>query len=67
MRSLVEHDIDARGACVVCILAELAGHDVEPAADRLVLFWSNQSHEVLPVAGGGGPRCAFTQWFSAVR
>ena len=42
--------------------------DVEPVADRLLLFWSNRSHEVQPVhaAHASRPRCAFTQWFSLV-
>ena len=47
--------------------------DVEPRADRLVLFDSRLEHEVLPLhpkrrAGSQRAsyprRCAFTQWFS---
>jgi len=40
--------------------------DLPPSMDRLVIFWSNVSHEVLPILTPGAIRCAFTQWFSSV-
>lgn len=42
--------------------------EVEPIGDRLVIFDSSLVHEVLPLSPSAPePRCAFTQWFSAVR
>ena len=47
---------------------------VAPVGDRLVLFWSDRTHEVTALAlgasgrqRGGTERCAFTQWFSALQ
>lgn len=39
-----------------------------PLADRLVIFESRWTHEVMPVlaAANGARRCAFTQWFSGL-
>ena len=39
--------------------------DIEPLADRLVVFESSLVHEVRAYHGST-PRCAFTQWFSAL-
>ena len=39
--------------------------EVAPVGDRLVVFWSNVTHAVRAVRGG--QRCAFTQWYSALR
>ena len=38
----------------------------DPPTDRLVVFDSTLTHEVVPVRLDGARRCAFTQWFSAV-
>ena len=39
--------------------------ELAPLADRLVVFDSSLLHEVLPNRAAR-PRCAYTQWFSAV-
>jgi hypothetical protein len=36
--------------------------DVPPVGGRLVVFWSDMPHLVMPIDKGGGPRVAMTLW-----
>ena len=60
-------DVDASGGALrLWPAGSYEAAELAPLADRLVVFDSTLTHEVVPVRLDGARRCAFTQWFSAV-